>query len=277
MFTNAKKRVIVIEKIDDKLLKENKTIALYKQKQNQHFTMVPWVNAMGQPLNVYYILQMPDTLKMEITIPKHYGTLYINNSGYVVDNHVSNYFEGASALNKKYNVNIMTFPANTTHLLQPLDNVPFSSFSSHLSKLIVKYLSPDEKGKRHNITSEQYPFLCYRAWQESFTANNIMQAWSKVFAQKKTQPPKPSNQLAVINTNQEIVVHTPIITKEAIRAMRKHKTDGCDLTISNTDGKLLATIDEVAFTKSTDNEILKSIITNPKNNNNSIVSCFSLK
>ncbi|KAM9996356.1 hypothetical protein ACTFIY_002524 [Dictyostelium cf. discoideum] len=111
---------------------------------------------MGQALNVYYILQMPDTLKMEITIPKHYGTLYINNSGYMdydlkkrmmidfldkldhakpklilVDNHVSNYFEGASELNKKYN---------------------------HLSKLIVKYLSPDEKGKRHNITSEQYLF-----------------------------------------------------------------------------------------------------------------------
>ncbi|KAM9979341.1 hypothetical protein ACTFIY_008603 [Dictyostelium cf. discoideum] len=163
----------------------------------------------------------------------------------LVDNHVSNYFEGASELNKKYNVNIMTFPANTTHLLQPLDNFPFSSFSSHLSKLIVKYLSPDEKGKHHNITSEQYPFLCYRAWQESFTANNIMQAWSKVgflnysFTQpidkrfllkKKTQPPKPSNQLAVINTNQEIVVHTPIITKETISAMRKHKTDGCDLT-----------------------------------------------
>ncbi|KAM9995760.1 hypothetical protein ACTFIY_001934 [Dictyostelium cf. discoideum] len=42
VFTKAKKRVIVIEKIDDKLLKENKTIALYKQKQNQHFTMVPW-------------------------------------------------------------------------------------------------------------------------------------------------------------------------------------------------------------------------------------------
>ncbi|KAM9986764.1 hypothetical protein ACTFIY_011168 [Dictyostelium cf. discoideum] len=34
---------------------------------------------------------------------------------------------------------------------------------------------------------------------------------------------------------------------------------------AHTDGKLLATIDEVAFTKSTDNEILKSIITNPKN------------
>ncbi|KAN0045578.1 hypothetical protein ACTA71_005956 [Dictyostelium dimigraforme] len=34
---------------------------------------------------------------------------------------------------------------------------------------------------------------------------------------------------------------------------------------AHTDGKLLATIDEVAFTRSTDNEILKSIITNPKN------------
>ncbi|KAM9990283.1 hypothetical protein ACTFIY_006334 [Dictyostelium cf. discoideum] len=234
VFTKAKKRVIVIEKIDDKLLKENKTIALYKQKQNQHFTMVPWVNAMGQALNVYYILQMPDTLKMEITIPKHYGTLYINNSGYV-----------------------------------------------------VKYLSPDEKGKRHNITSEQYPFLCYRAWQESFTANNKMQAWSKVgflnysftepidkrfLLKKKTQPPKPSNQLAVINTNQEIVVHTPIITKETISAMRKHKTDGCDLTSTEVSGMVTYQFDERKKKKTEEtNKSLTLVQNNFQINNNNLI------
>ncbi|KAM9980555.1 hypothetical protein ACTFIY_002845 [Dictyostelium cf. discoideum] len=270
VFTKAKKRVIVIEKIDDKLLKENKTIALYNQKQNQILTMVPWVNAMGQALNVYYILQMPDTLKMEITIPKHYGTLYINNSGYMdydlkkrmmidfldkldhakpklilVDNHVSNYFEGASELNKKYNVNIMTFPANTTHLLQPLDNVPFSPFSSHLSKLIVKYLSPDEKGKRHNITSEQYLFCviehgknhslpitsCKLGQKLVFSITHLPNLSIRGFCSKrKPNLQNPQINLSVINTNQEIVVHTPIITKETISAMRKHKTDGCDLT-----------------------------------------------
>ncbi|KAM9985646.1 hypothetical protein ACTFIZ_012319 [Dictyostelium cf. discoideum] len=196
MFTKAKKRVIVIEKIDDKLLKENKTIALYKQKQNQHYT-----------------------LKMEITIHKHYGTLYINNSGY------------------------MDYDFKKRMMIDFLDKLDHAK-----PKLILvdnHYLSPDDNGKRHKITSEQYPYLCYRAWQESFKANNIIQAWSKVgfinysftepidkrfLFKKKIQPPKPSNQLAVINTSQELVVHTPHITRETIRVMRKNKKEGCDLT-----------------------------------------------
>ncbi|KAM9990074.1 hypothetical protein ACTFIY_006134 [Dictyostelium cf. discoideum] len=313
VFTKAKKRVIVIEKFDDNLVKENKTMALHKQKQSQHFTMVPWINASGEALDVYYILQMPNTLQMNLTVPKQYGTLYINNSGFMdyelkkkmmidflskldpnvpklilLDNHVSNYFEGALELNQKYNVTILTFPANTTHVLQPLDSVPFSSFQARLSTFIVNFLTPDEKGKHKKITPEHYQSLCYTAWRESFTFNNIMQSWAKVgflnysvrdpidkrFSFKPiVQPPNHSNQLVPATTNNQIVVHTPQITKSTIDAMRVNKTLGCEITSTEVSGLITYQFDERKGkkAKSQQNNNLTLVQNNIQINNNNLV------
>ncbi|KAN0015401.1 hypothetical protein ACTFIU_008132 [Dictyostelium citrinum] len=50
---------------------------------------------------------------------------------------------------------------------------------SKLSKFIENFLSQDEKVRRHNITPRNYQFLCYVAWGELLTFNNVMQGWPK--------------------------------------------------------------------------------------------------
>ncbi|KAM9984740.1 hypothetical protein ACTFIY_009169 [Dictyostelium cf. discoideum] len=140
---------------------------------------------------------------------------------------------------------MLTFPSNTTHVLQPLDSVVFSSFTAHLNKLLLNVLSEDNGGKVIKIKPGHYSALAHNAWSQSFTFNNIMQSWAKVgfikfdrlniiderFKNASLPLPKPtSTQLVQTTSSTEIVTFNPNDKKAITLAMRKNKEQGCELT-----------------------------------------------
>ncbi|KAM9997064.1 hypothetical protein ACTFIZ_002027 [Dictyostelium cf. discoideum] len=244
LFTKSNSKVVVISKENDKGEVENKRSALPKQFQSQHFTLVGKITAAGTAIKSSYILQMNDNLKMNIDFPASVGDVFINNSGFVdqeikkkiliqmlesmdvneekliiVDNHSSNYFVDAPTLKSKYKCTMLTFPSNTTHVLQPLDSVVFSSFTAHMNKLVINILSEDNCGKINKIKPDLYPALSHNAWSQSFTFNNIMQSWAKVGFLKFDRLNIIEERCGNGNDKKAITI-----------AMRKNKELGCELT-----------------------------------------------
>ncbi|KAM9992789.1 hypothetical protein ACTFIY_010253 [Dictyostelium cf. discoideum] len=270
LFTKSNSKVVVISKENDKGEVENKRSALPKQFQSQHFTLVGKITAAGTAIKSSYVLQMNNNLKMNIDFPASVGDVFINNSGFVdqeikkkiliqmlesmdvneekliiVDNHSSNYFVDAPTLKSKYKCTMLTFPSNTTHVLQPLESVVFSSFTAHMNKLVINILSEDNCGKINKIKPDHYPALSHNAWSQSFTFNNIMQSWAKVgflkfdrlniiderFLKASLPLPQPtSNQLVPTNSSTAIVPVNANDKKAITIAMRKNKELGCELT-----------------------------------------------
>lgn len=127
--------------------------------------MIGCISASGRRLPHYSIIKAPKTSIGNITIHTQ-GNIIFNESGWVdtkqkvdfikyfgdsinrgltkpypltvlyLDNHSSNLQEEVADALNEYNIHCYTFPANSTHLLQPLDLLVFGIFKRKLNQTI---------------------------------------------------------------------------------------------------------------------------------------------
>ncbi|KAM9990837.1 hypothetical protein ACTFIY_006881 [Dictyostelium cf. discoideum] len=173
-----------------------------------HVTLIGAIKANGYPLPPLLIVKVPEK-SVNHTITSGKFTLVFNQSGWVdtdikaqyieilneqinkgvepgsekktlllADNHSSNLQAKVSELAKKYNIEIFTFPSNSTHLLQPLDLQIFKIFKDRLNKMVIDFNNNNDG----SIQSSQIPLdtLCLiieSAYQGATCKINVLSAW----------------------------------------------------------------------------------------------------
>ncbi|KAM9983317.1 hypothetical protein ACTFIZ_007628 [Dictyostelium cf. discoideum] len=156
---------LLIVKVPEKSV--NHTIA--SGKFGLVFNQSDWVDT---EIKAHYIELLNKQINKGVEPGKEMKTLLL------ADNHSSNLQTTVSELAKKYNIEIFTFPSNSTHLLQPLDLQIFKVFKDRLNKMVIDFNNDNAS----DIQSSQIPLdtLCLiikSAYQSATCKINVLSAW----------------------------------------------------------------------------------------------------
>ncbi|KAM9998566.1 hypothetical protein ACTFIY_008206 [Dictyostelium cf. discoideum] len=147
-----------------------------------HVTLIGAIKANGYPLPPLLIVKVPEkSVNHTITSGKFTPGVEPGSEKktlLLADNHSSNLQAKVSELAKKYNIEIFTFPSNSTHLLQPLDLQIFKIFKDRLNKMVIDFNNNNDG----SIQSSQIPLdtLCLiieSAYQGATCKINVLSAW----------------------------------------------------------------------------------------------------
>lgn len=132
----------------------------------------------------------------------------------LMDSHASHINDTVLSLAKDNDIYLFTFPAHTSHLLQPLDVGVYKSLKSHWAKSLDDYMRehPTEKPNRQNFHTLLNP-----AFIASFCRSNIINAFRKAGAcpfdknaiSKEALAPSLLTEKAVPQEERDVVVDEP--------------------------------------------------------------------
>ena len=187
--------------IEDENFDEN---PIYHVPQGKiHITVIACISATGKVLPPYTIMSVPTGNQKEYIFPDLPGEIEINRTGWVngslkekylkwisenhlksdrshlilCDNHVSNSDLGVLNHAIQNNITLFTFPANLTHLLQPLDVWMFRSLKINW-KTSLAWVTAN-KTINNQLKLKHYGFILERAYERTFLKSVIKEAWFK--------------------------------------------------------------------------------------------------
>lgn len=121
---------------------------------------------------------MTDILGLEFIKQFHTQTEHLQHEGprlLHVDCHSSHINLPLLHFARSHDIIILGYPPHTTHLLQGLDFVVFSSFKNAYAKHAAEHL----KVTGEEVDKPAFLSVLHKAVQESFTEKNILMAWKK--------------------------------------------------------------------------------------------------
>src|SRR5215218_2857273 len=119
---------------------------------------------------------MNDVLELEFINQFHKQTEHLQHEGprlLHVDCHSSHINLPLLHFARAHDIIILGYPPHTTHLLQGLDVVVFSSFKNAYAKHAADHL----KVTGDEVTKSTFLSVLHKAVQDSFTEKNIQMAW----------------------------------------------------------------------------------------------------
>ncbi|KAM9986269.1 hypothetical protein ACTFIY_010677 [Dictyostelium cf. discoideum] len=213
---------------------------------SHHVTMIGCISASGRRLPHYSIIKAPKTSIGKLTITTQ-GTIIFNESGWVdtkqkkdfinyfgetinkgipkpypltvlyLDNHSSNLQEEVAEILNGYNIHCYTFPANSTHLLQPLDLLVFGIFKRKLNQTInnlKRSKSKKDLPKCSKLTFEELSDVIETSWDATASPITIKNAFEMVKIDWKLIKTSYLDQLEKIEDKSIVCVSKTLIIAE---------------------------------------------------------------
>ena len=90
----------------------------------------------------------------------------------IVDGHKSHLYNlPFYKVMRENNVEVLTIPPHTSHILQPLDSIPFAQFKKHWEKNLCRY-NIDHSG--HSLNKVDFWDVFTPSWNNAMSCKNIM-------------------------------------------------------------------------------------------------------
>ena len=182
-------------------LKKIRTFQQVSMEQGEMSTILSFVNAAGQvcpPMVIHKSQWVQETWRMKalgdmqlaatdrgyITKSRfhHYGVSFIkylkqeglanHKNLLIVDGHKSHLYNlPFYEVMRENNVEVLTIPPHTSHVLQPLDSIPFTQFKKHWEKNLRRY---NILHSGHSLNKVDFWDVFTPSWNNAMCCKNIM-------------------------------------------------------------------------------------------------------